>query len=721
MLALIGIAAVAALPALLPGSGTPVEPAGGALWPGAAEDARRELATVDEGQRLRAVLELARADAARATPLLLPLLRDRDQLVRLTVARLLARRDARAATAAATAWLGEAGARERLMGLLVLREAADLPEPARRAVERVLRNGDLTARLQGLELLAARPAPSSLGAVVAVLDDELAEVRLRALRALAAIADPRASLAVVRRLTDPDRGVRVEAAATLGALGDRRVVPALLRLLDESSPDPRAFVVDTLGRLGDPAALPALARLARRISRDDVARHATLALGALGTPEAVDALLALAREPPGADDVRVGLERAGPAAVPRLCREVATGSPTSARLAAEALGRLGDRRATSALVAAVGRGTVARVAALEALARLADPAALPALAHAATEGEAPELRVLALDALEATGDERALVVLPRALLDASPTVRARAARLAGKLGGSAQAAALVNRLGDGDVVVRREAAGALARLPALPTDLGHPLVDMIAAAPLDAPSLDALGDALERVTGVEDRPALSRAYLAAASPLARGAVARGLAAAFADAPLEDAAVVAALVRDVGEGGSLALLAAEALSHARLPRAEEAALGAAFARAEAPLRARLAPALTRFDAGVEQLAGALGAAAEAPSVRAAAAWALAGVADAREALRAAAASAEPAVAANARAALASASRRRARWSAVALADASGAAYAGRWVTVSVADGPPIWVMTDAGGRARVGGLPEGPVTLRLPPE
>src|SRR5450432_438582 len=249
-------------------------------WPGAAPDGdvTRALASRDEAVRLRAVLELAREQGPRAAARLTSALRDPDPNVRVTAGRLLAHRGAAEVAEAAkeaTLWLVDPAPRERLLGILVLKEVALLPPDARRAVERALRNGDLMIRLQGLELLAAQPAPGSFAAVVATLDDEVAEVRVRALRAVAAMGDARASLVVARRLQDADRGVRVEAAVTLGALGDRRTVPALLRQLDEATPDARAPAVDALGRLGDPSALSALERLARSSPRGDLARHAT--------------------------------------------------------------------------------------------------------------------------------------------------------------------------------------------------------------------------------------------------------------------------------------------------------------------------------------------------------------------------------------------------------------------------------------------------------------
>src|SRR5579863_8314033 len=102
MLGLIGIAAAVVLPApaTTPASGErPLEP-----WP-AAPEPEPALAASDGGQRLRAVLDLARRDDARALPRLIATLHDRDPGVSLAAARLLARRKAPEATAAAAAWL----------------------------------------------------------------------------------------------------------------------------------------------------------------------------------------------------------------------------------------------------------------------------------------------------------------------------------------------------------------------------------------------------------------------------------------------------------------------------------------------------------------------------------------------------------------------------------------------------------------------------------------
>jgi HEAT repeat protein len=720
---------------------------GGSLpWPGTPDGVAAELAARDDGQRLRAVLSLARQEPGRARTLLLPALHDRDPGVRVTAARLLLRRGAPEAEEAATAWLGETSPRDRLLGLQVLREAAALTPAARRATEHALRDGDVATRLQALEVLVAHAAPApagasgsastnaSAGAILGALDDEHRDVRARAARALGQARDPRAPLPLVARLADGDRHVQSQAVAALGEIGDRRVVGALVRQLAETTPDLRVSTVEALGRLGDAAAVPALIPLLRRRPLDEVAR---VALGELATPEAVEALLVLAREETS-DGLRVGLELAGASAaargrvVPRLCEEVASGTSASARLAAEVLGRLGDRRATAALVSAVERSTLAAAAALGALARLADPAAVPALVHVAATAELAERRALALEALRATGDDRALVVLPHALADGDAAVRAAAVRLAGALGGAGAATAvsvsLLARLEDEDATVRREAALALHRLPGLAPTVGgtRAIVSALMRPALGDDPLEwrVLGDLLERVVTRQDAPALEKAYLSASSPRARAALARGLVAVAGAAPTPATPpVVEALLRDLGADGELACAAADALGAATLTASQGASLGVAFAHAEAVVKARLAPALAQVPGGSGQLLGELRDPAAALPVRAAAAWALASVPDARGALRAAASAPAEALAANARAAL-GAARGKARersWTAVRLTTPDGNPWPARWVTMTAPGRAPVWTMTDLSGRAFVflGGVTDGPATLRTP--
>jgi HEAT repeat protein len=691
--------------------------AGAFVWPGSTDSAGREIVAREDAQRLRAVLLLAAEDPAQARAALTTALRDRDPSVRAVAGRLLLRRGGAAESVeAATAWLASTAVRERLAGLQVLRDADELPATARRAVERALRDGDVATRMQALEVLAAHGAAASLGPILGALDDEQRDVRARAARALGSTRDVRAALPLLARVTDGDRQVQAQAVQALGALGDRRAVPALVRLLGEGSAELRAGVIDALGRLGDPAAVPALSALARRGPLDDSARRA---LGEIGSPDAVEALLSLSREAPAAPELRGALELAGARALPRLVAELSGGTAASASLAADVLGRLGDRRATAPLVSALERRPPVAPAALAALQRLGDPASVAGLARVATGADVAERRALALDALAAIGDDRALAILPRALADGDRGVRAAGLRLAGAVPAPALVGDVAARLRDADAGVRREAVLALGRLPST-----EPPSRAVVAAILDAlartPATDdaavrALGDALERQAGAAAAPELERAYLASAGA-ARAALARGLAAAHAGAPLASAPVVEALLRDLGASAELALAAADALDGARLSAAQASALDALAARAEDPLRARLFPALARGP-GAAQVVSALRDPEAGTALRAAAAWALAAVPAARQALTEAAAGEGP-VAANARAALPA--RQSRSWSTARVVTVDGAPLPGRWIVVAAPGAAPVWALTDLDGRARVSGLPEGAPLVRLAP-
>ena len=130
--------------------------------------------------------------------------------------------------------------------------------------------------------------------------------------------------------------------------------------------------MDALAALRAEAAIPTFVALARRRPADDVARRAQLALGKVATPAAVAALIALTRTPPVSPDTRAALRAAGAAAVPGLERELASGTPGSAAIAAATLGDIGDRHATAPLCAALERRAELAPVALDALARIGD-------------------------------------------------------------------------------------------------------------------------------------------------------------------------------------------------------------------------------------------------------------------------------------------------------------------------------------------------------------
>src|SRR5579871_5790097 len=427
-------------------------------WPGALEADGRALAALPEGDRPAAIEELVgRYGVKAAAPYLAPLLADPEPEVRVYVGRLLVRAgDARAADAA-LAWLTAPGrpAVDRTFGLDLLSRGPALASPARRAIEQAIRDRDAGVRMRALETLGRQEVAPSLPVVLGALADDSREVRLQAvlLTASAARENPAAAtlatLPLIERLGDPDRLIQIAAIRALGALRDPRPLQALVRIATTPQPiELRTAATDALGAPAMAAAAPALAGLARRAPADELARHAALALGAIATPPALSALAGLLRAPPVLDEVKIALRQAGPAAVDPLSAEVARGTPASAALAAGLLGEIGDRRATAALAAAVDgphQGTAAVLVAIDALARLADPAALPALARAAA-APYPDVRRAAFAALAALGDGRASGVVDTGLADGAPEVRAAAAALAGAIGARGATAALADRL-----------------------------------------------------------------------------------------------------------------------------------------------------------------------------------------------------------------------------------------------------------------------------------
>src|SRR5512138_3344426 len=143
------------------------------------------------------------------------------------------------------------------------------------------------------------------------------------------------------------------------APGERRAaVPHLVALLGDAGTQPKAKAeaAVALGEIGDPAAVPALVAAASPESRDrDVIEANRHVADALRAREAVPTLQKLAQSPDGFTQVAAvdALGRIGdPAAVDTLVA-IATGKdvePFTARKALLALGRIGDQRASAAVL-----------------------------------------------------------------------------------------------------------------------------------------------------------------------------------------------------------------------------------------------------------------------------------------------------------------------------------------------------------------------------------
>lgn len=149
--------------------------------------------------------------------------------------------------------------------------------------------------------------------------------RRTAARALAAIAPAAVVPEIAARLAaEPDRGVRQSLVRGLGRLGDDHALPILIKTLQDRDLQVCQEAALALSRFNSPAAFEALlAALTRKETREDwqIRRFAAQALGKLGDRRAVPALIAILRDE----------------------------SDLVPPAAAEALGELGDQQAVTAL------------------------------------------------------------------------------------------------------------------------------------------------------------------------------------------------------------------------------------------------------------------------------------------------------------------------------------------------------------------------------------
>jgi HEAT repeat protein len=160
---------------------------------------------------------------------------------------------------------------------------------------------------------------------------------------------------LLERLREAAASTRARAAMLLGRIGDNRAGGALVESLGDGDRDVRRAAAEALGRIGEDEGVEPLAR-ALEAESTAVARRAMIAsLGTLRDRRAVEPLIAALR----------------------LKRE-----PDTVITAAWALVEIGDSRAVAPLVSVVneaGYTVPAALAAVEALASLGDPDAIPGL------------------------------------------------------------------------------------------------------------------------------------------------------------------------------------------------------------------------------------------------------------------------------------------------------------------------------------------------------
>ena len=400
------------------------------------------------------------------------------------------------------------------------------------------------------------------------------------------------------------------------APGDRRAaVPHLVEILKDGDAHPRAKgeAAVALGEIGDPAAAPELVKVIRPEARErdvvDANRHAADALGVLRAREAVPKLQELlTRSPDGFAQVAAvdALGRIGdPAAVDTLLAVVKGDrvEPFTARKALLALGRIGDPRATE---------TVLRMLFEERPGVSFFPEASFAAVQIGRPMAGPLLAVLEGKDVKLSEWARERRILPGALY-------AKSAQLLGDVGGEEAVPALVRKLTyqDADagiaMFVRVFAAESLGRMRA--RGAVRPLADLLAKEK-DPNVRDRYCDALVRIGDPAALAALRAASQAGAWDQREGAL---TALSRLGGEGERAVVEQARAKDCAPGCPPAMKGAFARMTARLDAAKGCSDAACWARrlADPAAAVRDRAALEVGRAGGAAHAAALGEAAVRP--------------------------------------------------------------------------------------------------------
>lgn len=379
---------------------------------------------------------------------------------------------------------------------------------------------DPNVRFHAIEALGRLRAEPAVDALIGIAESGDPFLAFAALDALGLIRDPRAAPRLVPLLTDPV--LRDGAAHALSTLGDHHVVAPLVDALNTSADAALAV-------------MSALATIATRLERDAIdvggmvreglsptgERHVLTAaadppvsampalariLGWAGSDDAIEALGRLLSHSAARDAAVDALVRLGDRSADLLIEKLSSGDDGVRAAAIGALGRLGIRKATSPLIAALDEPDTV-IGVCGALARIGDTAAFEPLLRLVGHPDAA-VRLAAIGALNSIGHPGMPARITALLDDEDPLMRESAVRIAGYFGYPETFERLMIRAGDAEEAVR---IAALEHLPFYDDD---------------GRSVTVLADALAR-----DTP---RARAAAARALARvddnGAVALLLAA-----------------------------------------------------------------------------------------------------------------------------------------------------------------------------------------------
>jgi len=171
---------------------------------------------------------------------------------------------------------------------------AHLGEPfAVKLMERLCEEGEAVNRRLLSEALA-RQGLSALPVLVAALDDKRWFVVRNAVGILGEIREPEALPGIEKTLSHNDQRVRREAIRAINRIGGNASIRLLLQLVEGDYSDMRRQAMLSLGAMKNPAAIPPLVRIVQtkdpRLRLLEQKKEAIRALGEIGAVEAVPPL-----------------------------------------------------------------------------------------------------------------------------------------------------------------------------------------------------------------------------------------------------------------------------------------------------------------------------------------------------------------------------------------------------------------------------------------------
>jgi len=218
-----------------------------------------------------------------------------------------------------------------------------------------LKNPDPHVRMAACAQLGRSKDPQWVPYLEAQLRDPDTVVVQNAVSALQEIHAPRAIQSLIELLIHEDPSIRYITEKAIVDFGADAAAP-LVEALKHAPVGIQAAAARILGTHGDPSAVSPLLAALDAPFPDRVRIAAVTALGELGDPRAVDPLMKMLyeKESPGHHEVPEALARLGPPAVEPLIQTLGNPDWDVVRMAAAALGMLGDPQAVPPLMEKLG-------------------------------------------------------------------------------------------------------------------------------------------------------------------------------------------------------------------------------------------------------------------------------------------------------------------------------------------------------------------------------